>query len=333
MRMVLMLAVLLGCNVPAFAQPQDSPPEAAAMLAETEGYGAWLIRLNAIEAPLLAELQRAGPEWSSAAQGWTERHRAGLRAYVARVVALVAETNGRLAALERPNFPGLDLGEELSTSALVETMIRNNRELQAVVEGMISLHMAGERNDRQAIMRASDPIMSGLRGVLRSQILLIRATQASTPPDHPYWHSAGFHLVFLRSSDRIVSAVPSLISGARDRTISADLRALATELEANARAGNEKADAMLALLREAEPNALGVDARALQQQIRLISITRANFPLSLEFAEHLRLTAAALNNGLISNADVGGLMGRYPDFRRRMDAITNAENEIVAGLN
>lgn len=332
MRIVLTLATLLACSVvPASAQPHEQPTEAATLLAETEAFGAWLMRFNAIEAPLLAEFQRLGPEWTAATSGWTEQHRAGLRAYAARVAAIVSETNARLAALDRPDFPNLEAGAELSTSALIETMIRNNRELQAVVEGMIPLHIAAGRNDRQAALRAAEQLVSGIRGVIRSQILLARASQATTPVEHPYWHSIQFHLVFLRVGDRLMSAAPNAITGTRDMALSANLAAMATELESNARAGNEKADTMLASLTELLSGAQGVEAQGLRRQIDLIRTTRANFPLSLEFAELLRRTAASLRDGRVENARTTS--EQYPAFRQRMDAITNAENAVLAGVN
>lgn len=331
MKIMLVLAAFLSCSVPAFAQADEPPTEAAALLAETEAFGAWLMRFNAIQSPLLAELQRMGPEWSAASQSWDERHRAPLRAYVARVSGLVGQANASLAALDRPEFPGLGLTGELRTAALVETMMRMNRDMQAVVEGMIPLHVAGERRDGQAARRVSDQLVAGLRGVIQSQILLGRASQAVAPPEHPSWHSVNFQLIFLRSSDRLIGMAASLQGASGDPAISADLTAMASELEANARMGNQKADMMLALMTDLLSNAEGDPRRALRQQMSLITATRAHFPLSLEFATLLRQLAASVRNGRFNPNDVVALMGQYPGFRQRMDAITNAENAVIAG--
>lgn len=304
-------AALIASGGPAAAVPTTeeqrvpatgSEPEVERAAAEMEAYGNWLLRIGQLQAPANQALQDLHGAWqNAAASGDMRRTGPTVRAVVGRTLELLDQADAQLAAVETPDFPSLDLPDDLRTAALLAVARQTNRQVRAAIESAVPMLEAFERDDRRATEAALLRMVDALLQVLESQVALGRASLAATPREESTWEMTNIDLLTARTGARILAVLPAVQAGTGDPELGSDLVRFADELETSAGAGEQKLDAELAELAAALAEAEVARDRASQTILRrAIAALRAGrrlFPLAHSFAGTLRRESARLRGG------------------------------------
>ena len=330
MRLLIMLAAGLFCAAPAAAQTNELTPTVEALSADMAAYGEWLTRANEVQAPLMAALQQIDGRWSAAmAAGSPQAAAAAFRPFIAETVGIIARVNTQLEALPAPEFPRLDVADDLRPGAIVRDMRRLNDQIRAFVESYDPLLIAMERDDPAAVRQAGGQMVGALRLIFDSQILMTRGALAATPRDESTWEMQNVQLLYYSAGARILESWPEDHIAGTDRALAGDLRDLASRLDANAEVGSSKIEAELAetrqLLADAESDGDSASAAIFRTTIGVFEIDRQIFPVARELANILRTHASRLEDGRMTIARIGAVFGDLQRIRRRIDEISIEE--------
>jgi hypothetical protein len=322
-------------QMPSPAAP--APPSAARVDAEAAAYGVWLNRMNQIIADMHAEFNAVRASWEPIIRGGPDARRAiaGARAQIARLLTMIDETNARLAALEAPEIRSLPLADDLVPSNVIRDMIALNVSLRGAIEGYVTLFEAVERNDLSASAAALSRIMRSMRPIYEGQVVLTRASLASTPRDESPWNVINVRLLYLRAMTRLIVAWPDDLGTSRDPAFSVDLLAIAVELEATAAEGETRVEAELgeysASAEEADRDGDADTARLMRRLIAVLTADRDAFPLARDLAAALRASAAAAAGGTIRIDALAQAVRAIMPLKARFDAIALRESAALAG--
>ena len=340
MRKIFALAVLLASVAPAEATPTLQTPPASeelaspsALEAELSAFGRWLVRVGEIQTPLNAAL--AGLHGQSLGATQSAEGAARFRQAIADILTLADRIDAQLVALETPAFTLLDLPADLQPVAIVQNMRQLNAQTREVARSFTPLLEAVARNDMADMVEASRRLMGSLQLLIRSQLLMMRASLAATPSGTSAWDAINVQVLFFRSAGRILDAWPSNGMVGTDRSLAADLRALAAELDEAAQAGTTK------LAVELENHSAELDAAEREGDEARISIFRRTqavlqvdgemFPLANDLAGVLRRHAAELRGGQVTAQSITRVFQQLQPIRRRIDEIILRESAALAG--
>lgn len=334
--LLVVAAAALVWASPSAAQQRTTPGEVAAIEAEMTAYGAWLGRVQEIEAPLQRELAGLSASYR---QGTADGERAAaadqFRATINRILALADSTNALLEALDQPEVSALELPEDISPAAIVRDMAQLNRRIRDLIDGFNPLIDARLRGDSAALEAAANQLFAGLGQLFDSQILLARASLAATPHEDASWEVANFDLLFLRAGARIVAAFQPRSRARVDAALTGDLLALAEEIDANSRRGETRVEAELAdlaaTIADAEADGDTGSVAILRRVAAMFSELRGYFPLSRELAALLRAEAPAYRARALAQADFTRIFAQIQTIRNRMEAIGTRAAAIMAG--
>jgi hypothetical protein len=319
--------------------PPDSPapPSVARIDAETAAYGAWLHAVNRIVAELHADFDAVRESWGPIIRGGPDARVtiARARAQIARLLSRIDEANARLAALDAPDIGSLPFPDDLLPPNLTREMIALHRGLRGAIEGFNTLFEAIERSDLSASAAAYTRIMRSMRLVYEGQVVLTRASLASTARDQSPWNVINVRLLFLRAMTRLIAAWPDDLRMSRDPSLSADLLAIAAELEATATEGGTRIETeLLGYAAEAERAERDGNADTIRLMRRLnavLTAVRDAFPLARDLAAALRAGAATAANGTIRIEALGQAVRSIMPLKARFDAIALRESAALAG--
>lgn len=312
--------------VPSSAVPAPpaggAPPSVAALDEAMAAYGRWMLQVMEAEAPLQQAFAALGPGFQEArSAGGSQTLAERMRPLIARTLATADAVNARIAAIETPGFPSLDLPPEVRPAAILREMLSVNREIRGVVAGLGALLDA---NDPEAVQTATVRLMASLRLLFESQILLRRATLAATPRDESSWNLANFDLLYLRVAARIFDAWHPFAPPRVAPELAGDMRALGAELEANAREGEQRIDAELAEYRTWLTAATdGHDPSQASMARRLTAVaqrTRDYIGLSRDVAAIIREAEAEFGRP-VGQDQVVGFLRRLQPIRARIESI------------
>lgn len=316
-----------------------SPPPAAApaparLVSELDGYAAWIARLTEIQEPVQAELSRIGAEMQASGgdadlAGAAER----LRPDIARGLAVIDRANAALHDLGTPEFPGLGLGEDLRTAAILRETIALNGRLRTAIEGFGPMLDAIRSHDETAILSALTGVVSSFRLIVDSKVVLARANLAAIERDTPAWEIANIDLISLQAIARVFAAYPRNSLTGSDPTLARDLASLAHQLELAADSAAVRIEAELNRLRSslagAERNRQADYADILRRNIAILTIDRDAAPIAREMALALSVGATSFDGPSITTDRVTELVRRLQPIRLRLLAMMNAENSAL----
>lgn len=326
------------CAGPAVAAParagsaREDP--GAVIESEMAAYGQWLARLQEIEAPVQGALANLSPAWQAAqAGGGTPGAIAGrFRPVVAGTLAALDAANAGIEALDRPEYPALDLPADVSPAAMVREVQTLNRRIRTAIEAFNPLLDAAATNDSAAAAAAGGRLLASFGLILESQVVLARAGLAATPRDDPSWQLSNLDLLFSRIGARAFASFEP--SGPRvDAALPDDLLALASELDASAEEGVRTVTAELEsyaeALVQAERQGNRSDAVVLRRAIAVFTAGQASFPLARELAALLRAEAARMRGLPTTVETTRRFFQQMRPIRMRMDEIGR---QAIAGL-
>jgi len=324
-------ASLAGGLAAAAAPPRSRPVASARVAQDLRAYGEWLARLDAIERPLQAGLAGLGARWAEAGRLPDPRAAAALfRPVVARMAALVEETNARLRALSVPDLSSLRLIEGLRPAEVVGQMIRINSGIRDVVDAYNLLMDSLASADPRAADAAGQRMMEGIGLVFDGQIVFTRASLAATPRAEARWEMINVQLLYLRAVARAHASWPHARARTPDPGLAPDLLAIAAELETTASEGTAKLDGLIARTEAAGAEAGRARDRgralALRRSAAMLRVDRRIFPLARRLAAILRDGAAALDGRPITPANFADLSRPLQQVHEAIEAILRDES-------
>ena len=313
----------------------EAPPSVEAVSNALMAYGAWTNELQAVLAPYQQALPSLQVAWGESFEGRTQQEAAAhFRRASAEVSALLDRTDAALAAMPTPDFPSLDLPEDARTASIVAAMRENLTHMRAVLRDFEPLLQAGLNNDMQAARRAGGQLMRSLGVLVRSQVVLMRASLVTTPREESAWELVSIQLIYFQCAERIIAAIPANLEEGIDRTLGSDLAALADQLDALASEGRRKAAA------EAEQrNVYMAQAVAARDEASISLLRRidavaaadnAMFPLATDLAAVLRREAAAQRSGRVTMTAIEQSFEKLLPFRARLDEVVRQEGLAMA---
>ena len=328
-------ASLAGGLAAAPAPPRSRPVASARVAQDLRSYGEWLARLDAIERPLQTELAGLGARWAEASRRADPRAAAAqFRPVVARMAALVEETNARLRALSVPELSSLRLIEGLRPADVVGQMIRVNSGIRGVVDSYNPLMDSLVSADPRAADAVGQRMMEGIGLVFDGQIVFTRASLAATPRAEPRWEMINVQLLYFRAVARAHASWPHARTRTPDPGLAADLLAIAAELETSATEGTAKLDGLIARTQAAGAAAERARDRgpalALRRSAAMLRVDRRIFPLARQLAAILRDSAAALDGRPITPTNFSGLAGSLQQVHEAIEAILRDEGAAGA---
>jgi len=336
--LVLLAVAACAWSVPSSAQraPRRPPVTTATLDADLAAYGAWLGRVQQVEAPLQAELSGLSASWQEAVRGvGIAEAVARFRPVVARILATADRTDAALRAMDAPEFAGFPIAQDLRPPAILGKMIEINGNIRAAIDSFNPLLDAALHNDEAAVAAAAARMIAGFRLVLESQIVFARGTLAATEADSPAWEVGNIRLIYFRAAERIIRAYPERGETGRDPALPGDLSALARELEAAADRASRGIEGLLATLsrqlQQAERSRDAGYAGIIRRNIAIFTVDRDLVPLARELARILRVGAADIDGQAIAATDLVGLFRQLQPVRARLQALAQAENAALAG--
>jgi hypothetical protein len=324
-----------GLAAAAPAPPRSRPVASAQVAADLRAYGEWLARLDAIERPLRTELAGLNARWEEANRRADPRAAAAqFRPVVARMAALIDETNARLRALSAPDLASLRLIEGVRPADVVGQMIRINSGLRDVVDAYHPLMDSLASADPRAADAAGRRMMEGIALVFEGQIVFTRASLAATPRAEARWDMINVQLLYFRAVARAHATWPHARARTPDPGLAADLRAIAAELETTATEGAAKLEGLIARTEAAGAEAGRARdsgrALALRRSAAMLRVDRRIFPLARRLAAILRDGAAALDGRPITPANFADLSRPLQQIHEAIEAILSDESAAGA---
>lgn len=328
-------ASLAGGLAAAPAPPRSRPVASARVAADLRAYGEWLARLDAIEGPLRTELAGLSARWDEANRRADARAAAAqFRPVVARMTALIEETNARLRALSVPELSSLQLIEGVRPAEVVGQMIRINSGIRDVVDAYNPLMDSLASADPRAADAAGQRMMEGIGLVFDGQIVFTRASLAATPRAEARWDMINVQLLYFRAVARAHATWPHARARTPDPGLAPDLRAIAAELETSATEGAAKLEGLIARTEAAGAEAGRARdsgrALALRRSAAMLRVDRRIFPLARRLAAILREGAAALEGRPITPANFGELSRPLQQVHDAIEAILRDESAAGA---
>lgn len=343
MRIVYLLAMSLAWAAPTGATPtlteieqaQPVPGAEPAQYAEAlRAYGQWVVRLSELQAPLQAGLSGLSGEWETVRRSGRPEALAAFRASVSAVLSQLDSVHQELSALPAPDVSLIAFPAPLRPEALVQEMLRVNRELRAAMAGFIPAVDAIARNDAAGADAAVRRTLEGLGLVLESNVVVSRAMLSILPRDGAEWEVGNIEHLFYRGASRAFRAWPHLLGGTSDPTLASELLQIADELDRAADSGELKNERDLAEL-DAGLDAAAADVDpavgALQRQAAgAFEATRQIFTLARRLASQIRSGARSLEGERLDLQPFAALFVHFREFRRDYDAAVRAMGAAMA---
>lgn len=246
-------------------QPAASTADAdtnAALEAQVTAFGAWLNRANAIQLRSQGTMMSLGPAIQEInASGALPRERLSrMRTVLREGLAIVEAVGAEYEGLDTPDFPMLELPEELRPSALKRQMQVLNRSQRGLLADLLHALDVGVTNP--ATLRSSiQSLFRSIAAIYDSQILFARAIMESAPRESSERTVHSIELYLLRGMYRLFQAY-SPFDRVVDQQLPADLAALADDVDAQIRNGETFLAEELADLEEQRAAADADDSRA-----------------------------------------------------------------------
>lgn len=337
-------AALLLCAIatPALGQTQlksggghTGSVEMRALDADMTAYGEWLVRLDGASTGATAALSAMQGEWAAAMRsGSREQASARFRGVIASAKIKVAEARRQIAALDKPEFPELELPDDITTTALVDQMNKLYDRVDQLLDSFGPLLDAMTRRDLKGIESAGSEILAAAQFLVETQAIMANAGLATTERDSGVYEIQLFQVHFFRSASRIVQGARRILLGKKDPTLAKDLADFADKLESVAAAGRAKIDGEVAewegMVATAEK---GTDTKAMRILIRTAKVLRIDRRILEEtpsYVAALRAAAARAKTGTIGQRDVRVLMQAFAKMRDVMLQVGVEESAAIA---
>lgn len=339
-----LLAALLPCALalpahaqttpkehPAKEQPISDEAEMKTLQAEMTGYGAWLQRLDVANAEATAELQNIQAEWRSAARAPAAEATARFRPVVARAKAKVEEARQRVRALDKPNFPTLELAADATPTALVAQVLGLYDRIDALLDSFGPMLAAMARHDVEATLTAAEQMLGAAQLLLDTQAILTNASLATTEREMGAYQVILIQARIYQSASRAMGAAKLVMRGKQDPGLAKDLERLAGEIDA---ASVEGRRLMTATLTEWDTLAKAGDNDATQLLRRTSAVLRVDlqlFDATPAYSAALRAAAAKARAGQLGASDITGVSNAFGRIRALINDISAQENAAMAG--
>ncbi len=295
-------------------------------------FGAWVNRANAVQLRSQGAMMGLGPaiqQINASGAAPTERL-SRMRTVLQQALAVVEASGAQFEELDTPEFPLLDLSEDLRPLALKRQMLVLNHSQRGLLVDILHAFEVGMANP--ATFRESvQSLFRNIAAIYDSQILLARARMESAPRDSSERAILSFELSLLRGMYRLLRAY-SPFDRVVDRGLPADVAALADDIDAQIQNGETRLAAELAAL-EGELAGGDIDngrAALLRRTIAVISITRDYFPAARRLSAHFRALSQSLRGQVLTEALLSQVVGPLRQFRFDMDAVTTRQNQVLA---
>jgi hypothetical protein len=310
---------------------ESSTPERLA--ADFDRYARWLVQLNEVLAPEQEAMAAVQPLWYAAvASGEFSEFRVA----VAQGLRAIDGVDAAVAELALPQVAGLGLPDDIEPAGIVRAVREQNRHARALFLGFEPVIAAIERGDERERIAADQRLLRTANLLLRSQVLLLRASLASTPREESSWEMVNIQPVLMRAIERLAGALV-LERGTNDSALERDLLAFAAELQESARAGAAKLAAEEAQhrldLAGAERDGDATAASLLRRVMAAGRVGSEIFALALEAEGLLRGAAPRFASGQAAVGDVLWLVMVLRPLRLRLDALGRQEAEALAGAD
>jgi hypothetical protein len=335
---ILILAALAAS--PAVAAPASQtqpgaraePDPAAAIETELVAFGAWINRANAIQQRSQGLVMGLGPavQQINASGAPAGERMARIRTALQQALSAADASAAEFEALDTPAFPGIDLPDELRPAALKQRMLELTRSQRSLIADLLRA-LDTSVADPAAFRSAVEGLFRSITAIYDSQILLARATMESAPRDSSERAIHSFEVALLRGMYRLFRAY-SPFEPAIDRTLSADLAALAGEIDGQIRSGEVFLTAELAEVESelADGDVEGSEAALLRRAIAAISISRDYFEPARRLSAHFRALSQSLRGQILTEATLASVVAPLRQFRVDMDAVAMRQNQIIA---
>jgi hypothetical protein len=334
---LLLLALLASPQVvaTAFAGQSGGGTQAnpdAEVGAQLIAYAEWLNRANQVQLRSTGQIMSLGPAMqqinASGASDAVTRPR--LRALLEGSLAEIRAARTDLDALDTPDFPALQLPQELSAAGMKQQMLHLNQNYIDLLNPLLRLTQAGPTNASE-LRSTMQGLLSQVGSIYDSQILFARATMETAPHNSSDRMIHGFEVSNLRAMKRVVDAL-SPFNPRVDPGLSTDLVAVAGELEVQIRNAETWLTAELADMERELASATSESRRALVRRAIAISLmSRDYFPVARRLAVHIRNSAASVRGRIITQTVAATIFQPFRQFRIDIDAVAIRQNQAAAG--
>ncbi|MCP1472097.1 hypothetical protein J3E64_003812 [Sphingobium sp. OAS761] len=316
-------------------QVGQDDPTMTAINAEMAEYGAWMERLNAVQQPVVDSLVILQPAWQQAMQAGPAGAAGAFRPSLDRAVAAIDLADGKLTALDQPDFPTLELSEDIKPASLIADNRRFNGHVRTLMLSFPPLIDAMARNDADAGGQAARRMMDSVKLLVDAREKMARASLAATPQDGPGWHLANADLLFAQTMAMVVSPMNIDRTPTVDVAFAGRLDAMAERIDGAMAAGEADADETLErwnetavdLDRFGQSNGLS----AMQRAIRVIEVGRQVFAEVGGLAPVLREAASRLRKTPYSVAEGGALVQKVRPVGLRINELSIQIAHALAG--
>ncbi|HEY0623698.1 hypothetical protein [Sphingomonas sp.] len=347
MSRLILLWTALSLAVPAAAADRTdnkttaraaSVSEVEAIHAEMIAFGEWMIRLDAATADAITVFRELGPAWNAALSGPPETMEARFRPTMAQIDGAIATARARLAALDTPTFPRLELPADTEPARLRDDMQKMIGSMEGITRTLPGVMTAIRARNPGATQQAMVKMLDATRALFRAQAAMAAAWVATTEADDPTGQSLQFELLFYKSGVRLLESVERTSLGKPDPGFGGELRALADQIDQVVAAGNKLVDAQRAeftgvredLAGEKDPDS--VSSRAMADKVLAMSgLQHEGFTVSQRYAAQLRRTADALGTGRVSMTVLAPMIDSLRATRSELDALGMRIAQVMAG--
>lgn len=333
----LLLCVIAGsmpAATAAAAQPADAARQVEVMRGEMAAYGAWLQSANEALAPASAALVEAQREWAAMRSTPMSARGAALAPMLDRLLTQVNNAQARIASLPRPQFPSLDLPEELQTA----TLARDYRDLVSAyadaIQSIRQLLDATNARDYRAAERAIAPMQAAIERSAAINVRILRARQKAVPADSVDWQSMNVMILHARIglalSREAVNSNPGIAA------MKSELREIAGQLRTSVRDGRaaqESEGAMARVQAEASEGASPQVAGMARELSRLIENASGHFRAGEDLANALdQYLTRNIRAPLGADAATLQLLGSFQQVRAMIEETARNEAQLLAGM-
>lgn len=336
-RFLLIVAAALSWAQPAVAQ--GTPPlersQTEAIDVQHAAFARWLAALNAVQQPV--QVMLAGVQGQVQAMMSASDFRAaapGFRAALNRDLIVLDAVDARLAALDAPDLPLLELPEDLRPASIKRQVVAMNANIRTALQSFLPMLDALARRDLRAVEAASNRAMSAVRLMLVSQLLMVRAQQAGIPREMAGWHVMNIHVIYYRLMVQLLDAWPGMGPARTAPAVSREMLEAAAGLEEAVRIGEPRMEREISLMRaalaDAERGGDQAAVRILRRSIAADVLVGEYFSVGRDFAAFLRREAPPLASRRQTIDDFVALLQRVYPFRNRMQEIEMRASTLPA---
>lgn len=340
-RQIVVAAALLALAHPVALVAQPAPAKVSAepqvssqdIVDQTTEFANWTLALVDAAAPAIEASRSIQAQWAQAAQNRDAvSMAASFRPVLARTEQATQLARQRIMALDTPQFPALDLPQDVQTAELRSQMAETVDQIGSMIRAFHPLLDAIVNNDEAAGRMAAVQLFSAARALYSSQRLFARAGMATMQSDSPEYYAAEFDIIFFEAGGRLIDSASRLAAGNSDPEIGADLLRYADRVDEITSGGVAAAAAAKREHDDAATAPVDAATRLLSDRLQRMDTSQQQaFRVWRSFGTMLREGATRANVRPVTFSDIRTMTSTLGPIRTQLDEIGMEQARILAG--